>query len=76
MATLTPRQLEVVTEVMTGDSYSEVAHRMGISEQTVKNLMAQARARIGASSTIELYARLGWLRDPGAEVTIGKPTAA
>lgn len=76
MATLSPRELDIVAEIATGDSYKQIAYRMGIAEQTVKNHVAKARQKLGATSTIDLMAKMGWLRLPDAEVTVDKVTSA
>ena len=60
----TPGQLLVLREIAKGDGYKKAGSRLGVSEQTVKNHAADAYKRIGASSAIEAFAMLGWLRVP------------
>ena len=55
---LTPRQHEVATMLRDGWRHSEIAARLGISEQQVARLVAQARSRVAARTTYELVALL------------------
>ena len=58
----TPRQLEVLRLLAQGKSYAEVAEDMVITLQSVKNHATNAYQRMGASSAIQAFIRLGWLR--------------
>ena len=63
---LTPRQREVLIRKAAGLTYGEVAYDLGVSEQTVKNHLGLAYARLGAEHLIEALHILGWLRLPGS----------
>ncbi len=62
--TWTTRQLEVMVEIATGDTYEEIGHRLGMSEQTVKNHAHEARRRIEAASNVDAFRKMGWLIVP------------
>ena len=62
---LTPRQREVLVRKAEGKTYGQVAYELGVSEQTVKNHLGLAYARLGAEHLIEALRILGWLRLPG-----------
>ena len=62
--TWTTRQLEVMVEIASGDTYAMIGQRLGMSEQTVKNHAQDARRRIDVSSNIEAFRRMGWLIVP------------
>jgi two-component system, NarL family, nitrate/nitrite response regulator NarL len=51
---LTPRELEIVTQVVAGYSNPEIAERCSISEQTVKHHMSNIFDKIGVSNRLEL----------------------
>ncbi len=51
---LTPAEKEVITLLGRGLSPKEIAHRLGKSKATVRVQLANARARTGATSSIEL----------------------
>jgi DNA-binding NarL/FixJ family response regulator len=59
---LSPREDQVMREIAGGETYGEIAHRLGLSEQTIKNQMHAARQKLGARSTIEAFILRGWLR--------------
>jgi DNA-binding CsgD family transcriptional regulator len=58
---MTDREREVMVQLASGASYAEVAKRLGISYQNVKNHAFKARARERVGSNMELFAKLGWL---------------
>lgn len=54
----TERELEVLlTHVVQGGTIEETAHRMGLSPQTVKNVLAKVRRKLDARSTAQAYHR-------------------
>ena len=58
---LSPRQRQALaTYAMTGDGRHS-ADLMGISYQTFKNHMRDARNRLGVTSTVDAFRALGWL---------------
>jgi DNA-binding NarL/FixJ family response regulator len=52
---LTPRERELVGQVLQGDSNKQIALKLGISEQTVKNTLSNAYERLGVQSRGELF---------------------
>ena len=62
---LTPRQREVLIRKAEGKTYGQVAYELGVTEQTVKNHLGFAYARLGAGHLIEALHILGWLHVPG-----------
>ena len=62
---LTPRQREVIIRKAEGKTYGQVAYELGVTEQTVKNHLGFAYARLGAGHLIEALHILGWLHVPG-----------
>lgn len=61
---LPPRQYELIRLRATGATIGEAAERTGIAEQTAKNHLRFAYARLGVSSLVEACAKLGWLQVP------------
>lgn len=51
---LTSREREIISAVLQGDSNKDVATRLAISEQTVKNHLTNIFNKIGVSSRLEL----------------------
>lgn len=51
---LTPRQREVVEYVALGRTNEEIGQALGISANTVRNLLVRARERVGAANRAEL----------------------
>jgi len=63
---ITPRQLEVVKQILSGKSLKEIAFGLGLSVKTLEKHRLQVMARLGANSSAELAViaiRLG-LVDP------------
>ncbi len=52
---LTPRERELVELVLQGDSNKQIARKLGISEQTVKNALSHAYESMGVQSRGELF---------------------
>jgi len=52
---LTPREREIVEMVLQGDSNKQIARKLGISEQTVKNALSHAYESLGVQSRGELF---------------------
>jgi DNA-binding NarL/FixJ family response regulator len=52
---LTPRERDLVILVLQGDSNKQIAAKLGLSEQTVKNTLSNAYARLGVQSRGELF---------------------
>lgn len=52
---LTPREREMVGMLLKGDSNKQIAFKLGISEQTVKNTLHHAYASLGVQSRGELF---------------------
>ena len=51
---LTPRELDIVRGVVTGETNRAIAAQLGISENTVKRHIANIFDKVGASSRVEL----------------------
>jgi len=58
---LTPRQRELVERVALGHTNEEIARALGLSANTVRNLLTETRQRLGAANRAELV-RLAVLR--------------
>lgn len=58
MTSLTPREAEVVRELMTGDCDKVIARRLGISHYTVKCHCFKIYRKIGVHSRLEVVCRL------------------
>ena len=56
---LTPRERDLVRELLEGRSNKEISERLGISVQTVKNTLPRLYRKCGVSTRLELaaYAR-------------------
>jgi DNA-binding NarL/FixJ family response regulator len=61
----TDREVVVVAAVLETGSEKAAAHRLGLSHSTVKHHLANARSRVGATTTAQLVWILG-PRLPGA----------
>jgi DNA-binding CsgD family transcriptional regulator len=68
----TDREVRVVEAVLVAGSEKEAAHRLGLSHSTVKHHLANARSKVGATTTAQLVGILAprrahrcWARDFG-----------
>lgn len=52
---LAPREREIVELVLQGDSNKQIARKLGLSEQTVKNALSHAYQNLGVQSRGELF---------------------
>jgi DNA-binding CsgD family transcriptional regulator len=52
--TATDRELAVVAAVIAAGSEKAAAHRLGLSHSTVKHHLANARSKVGATTTAQL----------------------
>jgi DNA-binding NarL/FixJ family response regulator len=62
----TEREIAVVAAVLATGSEKQAAHRLGLSHSTVKHHLANARSKVGATTTAQLV----WIlaqRLPGPE---------
>ena len=55
----TDREVVVVAAVLDAGSEKEAAHRLGLSHSTVKHHLANARSKVGATTTAQLVWILG-----------------
>ena len=65
----TDRELSVVAAVLATGSEKAAAHRLGLSHSTVKHHLANARSKVGATTTTQLV----WIlaaRLPGPDGTV------
>jgi len=53
-ASLTRRQTEALAEIAAGESNRQIARKLGVTEQSVKNLLSQVYDKVGVSSRLEL----------------------
>jgi two-component system, NarL family, nitrate/nitrite response regulator NarL len=51
---LTPRELEIVSEIRSGKSNKDIAQRFSISEETVKRHLSNIFVKLGVSTRLEL----------------------
>lgn len=69
---LSPREMEILSQITGGASNKEIAHLLGISRQTVKNHMSSVLRKLGVEDRTQaavLALRRGWVR---LEDTSGK----
>ena len=59
-ARATERELVVVAAVLAAGSEKAAAHRLGLSHSTVKHHLANARSKVGATTTAQLV----WILAP------------
>lgn len=64
---LSPRQHEALASYARLGSHKEVAESLGIAPHTLKNLLGNAYAKLGVSSAIGAFQRLGWLWIPQSD---------
>ncbi len=55
---LTPRERELVELLLQGDSNKQIARKLAISEQTVKNTLSHAYESLGVQSRSELFHKI------------------
>lgn len=53
-ASATDREVSVVAAVVAAGSEKAAAHRLGLSHSTVKHHLANARSKVGATTTAQL----------------------
>lgn len=53
---ITQAQARILTEIARGGSYADVANRLRLAESTILNTMRDARARVGATTSVHLLA--------------------
>ena len=63
--TLTPRERELVAEILKGQTNRSIAAALGTSVQTVRNQLTMLYRKLGVSSRLELAARCRRPGDPG-----------
>lgn len=80
---LSPRERDVLAEVMQGRYNKNIADRLGIAERTVEFHRANILQKMGVSSALELAHLLGlyglWplpAADPASQLPVGAPTLA
>ena len=56
----TDREVLVVSAVLDAGSEKAAAHRLGLSQSTVKHHLANARSKVGATTTAQLV----WILSP------------
>jgi DNA-binding NarL/FixJ family response regulator len=59
VGTATDREIAVVAAVIAAGSEKAAAHRLGLSHSTVKHHLANARSKVGATTTAQLVWILG-----------------
>ena len=59
LATLSPRELEVMDQIAQGFANKEIASRLARSERTVANHRAHALSKLEAANTADLVRKLG-----------------
>lgn len=65
---LTPTERRVMEIMATGVTGKQAAYEMSISEQTIKNHLSSTYTKLGASTLVGAFTKLGWLRLPSREV--------
>jgi FixJ family two-component response regulator len=59
LATLSPRELEVMDHVARGQANKEIARQLGVAERTVANHRAHLSHKLGAGNAADLVRKLG-----------------
>ena len=67
----TDREVGVVAAVLVAGSEKAAAHRLGLSHSTVKHHLANARSKVGATTTAQLV----WVLTPRLPEPEGTPTS-
>jgi DNA-binding NarL/FixJ family response regulator len=70
IAPLSPREIEVLEQITGGNSNKQIARKLGISEQTVKNHMTSILKKLAVNDRTEavLYSlRRGWISIEASE---------
>jgi DNA-binding NarL/FixJ family response regulator len=62
--TITPAQRRALLARARGATMADAAHRLHLSEQTVKNESRDAYAALDVTNVVAAYVVLGWLRPP------------
>lgn len=66
LASLTPREREVLEEVVTGQLNKQIAERLGAAEKTIKIHRGRVMQKMGVRSVAELVTIWNRLKDSGA----------
>ena len=64
---LTPREVQVPERIASGRSNKEIAHELGLSEQTIKNHLSIIFQKLAANDrahAVTLARRYGWIVPP------------
>lgn len=62
--TLTPRQDLMLRMRAEGKGNKEIAHELGLSEQTVKNHIGEAFTRLNVDNVTRAMRAMGWVNIP------------
>jgi two-component system response regulator FixJ len=62
VADLTPRERQVLNELVSGQSTKLIARRLGLAPTTVDKHIDQIRAKVGVATRMQLVARIRELR--------------
>lgn len=57
-ALLTPRQLDVINELMRGSSNKAISYALGIAESTVKVHIRHVMKKFGATNRVQIVLRM------------------
>jgi FixJ family two-component response regulator len=63
LASLTPRESEVLREILSGRLNKQIAHRLGAAEKTIKVHRGRVMQKMGVRSVAELVSMMAPLRD-------------